>query len=128
MICTDLNSVLRGIFGSKRDGVTGEWRRLPNEELNDLSSSPNIVRVIKSRKMRWAGHVACMGEGRGAYRILVERPWGRRPLGRHRHRWEDNIKMYLQEVGWGGTDWIDMAQDRDRWRAFVNAVMNLRVP
>jgi hypothetical protein len=66
MICTDLNSVLRGIFGSKRDGVTGEWRRIRNEELNDLYSSPNIIRVIKSRRMRWAGHVACMGEGRGA--------------------------------------------------------------
>jgi hypothetical protein len=122
------NRVLRRIFGSKRDEVTGEWRRLQNEELNDLYSSPNIIRVIKSRRMRWAEHVARMGEGRGTYRILVGRPEGRRPLGRLRRRWEDNIKMDLQEVGWGGIDWIDMAQDRDRWRALVNAVMNLRVP
>jgi hypothetical protein len=100
MICTDLNSVLRRIFGPKRDEVTGEWRRLHNEEHNDLYSSPNIIWVIKSRRM-WAGHVARMGEGRGAYRILVGRPEGRRPLGRSRRRWE-NIKMDLQEVGWGG--------------------------
>jgi hypothetical protein len=122
------NRVLRGIFGPKRDGVTGEWRRLHSEELNDLYSSPNIVRVIKSRRMRWAGHVARMGEGRVAYRGLVGKPEGRRPLGRPRRRWEDNIKVDLQEVGWGGIDWIDMAQDRDRWRAVVSAVMNLRVP
>jgi hypothetical protein len=116
------NRVLRGVFGSKGDGVTGEWRRLHNEELNDLYSSPNIFRVIKSRRMRWAGHVACMGEGRGAYRIFVGRPEGRRPLGRPRCRWEDSIKMDLQEVGWGGgMDWID----RDRWWALVSAVMNL---
>jgi hypothetical protein len=83
----------------------------------------NIIQVIKSRKMRWVGHVARMGEGRGAYRILVGRP-----LGRPRHRWEDNIKMDLQEVGWGGMDWIDMAQDRERWRALVSVVMNLRIP
>ena len=94
------NRVLRGIFGPKRDEVTGEWRRLHNEELNDLYSSPNIIRVIKSRRMRWAGHVARMGEGRGAYRVLVGRPEGRRPFGRPRRRWEDNIKMDLQEVGW----------------------------
>jgi hypothetical protein len=120
------NRVLRGIFGPKRDGVTGEWRRLHNEELYDLYSSPNIIWVIKSRSMRWARLLARMGEGKGAYKILVGRPEGRRPLGRPRHRWEDNIKMD-QEVGWGGMDWIDMAQDRDRWRAVVNAVMNLRV-
>jgi hypothetical protein len=94
------NRVLRRIYGPKRDGVTGEWRRLHNEELNDLYSSPNIIRVIKSRKMRWAGHVARMGECRGAYRILVGRPEGRRPLGRPKLRWEDNIKMDLQDVGW----------------------------
>jgi hypothetical protein len=94
------NRVLRRIFGPKRDGVTGEWRRLHNEELNDLYSSPNIIQVIKSRRIRWAGHVACMGEGRGAYRILVGRSEGRRPLGRPRHRWEDNIKIDLQKVGW----------------------------
>jgi hypothetical protein len=93
------NRVLRRIFGPERDGVTGEWRRLHNEERNDLYSSPNIVRVIKSRRMRSAGHVARMGEGRGAYRILVGRREGRRPLGRPRRRWEDNIKMDLQEVG-----------------------------
>jgi hypothetical protein len=95
------NRVLRRIFGPKRDEVTGEWRRLHNEELNDLYSSLNSIRVIKSRRMRWAGHVARMGEGRGAYRILVGTPEGRRPLGRPRRRWEDNIKMNLQEVGWG---------------------------
>jgi hypothetical protein len=111
------NRVLRRIFGPKRDGVTVEWRRLHNEELYDLYSSPNIVRVIKSRRMRWAWHVARMGERRGAYRILVGRPKGRRPLGRPRRRWEGNIKINLQEVGWGCMDWIDMAQDRDRWRA-----------
>jgi hypothetical protein len=91
------------------------------------NSSPNIIRVIKSIRMRWAGHVARMGEKRGAYTILMGRPEGRRPLGRHRRRWEDNIKMNLQEVGWG-MDWIELAQDTDRWRAVVNAVMNLRVP
>jgi hypothetical protein len=121
------NRVLRRIFEPKRDEATGEWRRLHYEELNDLYSSPNIIRVIKSRKMRWAGHVARMGEKRGAYRILVGRPEGRQPLGRPRRRWEDNIKMDLQEVGWG-MDWIVLAQDRDRWRALVNSVINLRVP
>jgi hypothetical protein len=92
--------VLRRIFGPKKDEVTGEWRRLHNEELNDLYSSPNALPVIKSRRMKWAGHVARMDEGIGAYRILVGRPEGRRPLGRPRRRWEDNIKMDLQEVGW----------------------------
>jgi hypothetical protein len=93
--------LLRRIFGHKRDEVTVEWRRLHNEELNDLYSSPNIIRAMKSRRMRRAGPVARMGEGRGAYRILVGRPEGRIPFGRPRHRWEDNIKMDLQEVGWG---------------------------
>jgi hypothetical protein len=95
------NRVLRRIFGPKRDDATGVWRGLHNEELNDLYSSPNIIRVIKSRRMGWAGHIARMGAKRGAYRILVGRPEGRRPLGRPRHRWDDNIKMDLQEVVWG---------------------------
>jgi hypothetical protein len=119
--------VLRRVFGPRRDEVTGEWRRLYNEELNDLYSSPNIIRVIKSRRMGWAEHVARMEEKRGEYRILVGRPEGRRPLWRPKRRWEDNIKMDLQEVGWG-MHWIELAQDTDRWRALVNAVMNLRVP
>jgi hypothetical protein len=122
------NRVLREIFGSKRDEVTGKWRRLHNEELYDLYSSPNIIRVIKSRRMRWAGHVARVGDRRGEYRVLVGRPEGKRPLGAPSSRREDNVKMDLQEVGWGGMDWIDMAQDRDRWRAVVSAVMNLWVP
>ena len=122
------NSVLRRIFGPKRDEVTGEWRKLQNEELNNLYSSPNIVRVIKSRRMRWAGHVARMGEGRGVYSVLVGKPEGRRPLGRPRRRWEHNIRMDLWEVGCGGVDWMELAQDRDRWCALVSAVMNLRVP
>ena len=83
--------MLRRLFGPKRDEVTGEWRKLHNEELNDLYCSPSIVRVIKSRRMKWAGHVACMGERRGAYRVLVVEPEGKRPLGRPRHKWEDNI-------------------------------------
>jgi hypothetical protein len=108
------NRVLRRIFGPKRDEATGEWGRLHNEELNDLCSSPNIIRVIKSRRMRWAEHVARMEEKRGAYKNLVGRPEGRRPLGRPMRRWEDSIKMDLQEVGWEGMDWIELAQDRDR--------------
>jgi hypothetical protein len=103
------NRVLRRIFGPRRDEVTREWRKLHNEQLNDLYSSPNIVRVIKLRIMRWAGHVARMGEGRGVYRVLVGKPEGKRTLGRPRRRWENNIKMYLQEVGCGGMDWIELA-------------------
>ena len=121
------NRVLR-IFGPKRDEVTGEWRKLHNEELNNLYSSPNIVRVIKSRRMRWVGHVVHMGEGRGVYRVLVGKPEGKRPLGRPRRRWEDNIGMDLREVGCGYVDWMELAQDRDKWRALVSAVINLRVP
>jgi hypothetical protein len=122
------NMVLRRTFGPRREEVTGEWRRLHNEELNDLYSSPNIVPVIKSRRMRWAGHVARMGEERGAYRVLVGKPEGKRPLGRPRRRWVNNIRMDLQEVGCGYMDWIGLAQDRDRWRTLVSAVMKLRVP
>ena len=122
------NRVLRRIFGPERDDVTGEWGKLYNEELNDLYCSPNIFWVIKSRRMRWTGHVARMGERRGVYRILVGKPEGKRPFGRPRHRWEDNIKMDLQEMGSWGMDWIELAQDGDRWWALVNAVMNFRVP
>ena len=121
------NKVLR-IFGPRRDEVKGEWRRMHNEKLNKMYSSSNIVRVIKSRRMRWVGHVARMGEERGVYRFLVGKPEGKRPLGRPRRRWVDNIRMYLQEVGCGHVDWIGLAQDRDRWRTLVSAVMNLRVP
>jgi len=110
------------VFGPRRDEVTVEWRRLHNEELNDLYCSPNIVRVIKWRRMRWAGHVVRMGEVRGVYRILVGKPEGRRPLGRPRRRWMD-----LQEVGCGYMDWIGLAQHRDRWRTLVSVVMNLGV-
>ena len=122
------NMMLRRIFGPRRNEVTGECWRLHNEDLNDLYSSPNIVRVTKSRRMRWAGHVACMGEERGVYRLLVGKPEGKRPLGRPRRRWVDNIRMDLQEVGCGYMDWIGLAQDRDSWRTLVSAVMNLRVP
>jgi hypothetical protein len=128
MFESDLNRVLSRIFGLKRDEVTGVWRKLHNEELHGLYSSPSIVRVIKARRMRWAGHVARMGEVRGSYNILVGRPEGRRPLGRPRCRWEDNIKMDLREIRFGDVDWIHLAQDRDRWRAPVNMVMNLRTP
>ncbi|KAJ4443744.1 hypothetical protein ANN_05522 [Periplaneta americana] len=113
------NKVLRKIFGAKRDEVTGEWRKLHNTELHALYSSPDIIRNIKSRRLRWAGHVARMGESRNAYRVLVGRPEGKRPLGRPRRRWEDNIKMDLREVGYDDRDWINLAQDRDRWRAYV---------
>ena len=119
---------MRRIFGPRRDEVREERRRLHNEELNDLYSSPNIVRVIKSRRMRWAGHVARMGEERGVYRVLVGKPEGRRPLRTPRRRWVGNIRMELQEVRCGYVDWIGLAHDRDRWRTLVSAVMNLRVP
>ena len=122
------NRVLRRIFGPRRDGVTGEWRKLHIEELNDLYCSPNIVRVIKSRRMRWAGHVACMEEGRGVHKVLVGKPEGKRPWGRPRRRWEENIKIDLEEVGRGCGDWMELAQDRDSWRAPVSMVMNFRVP
>ena len=119
--------MLKGVFGPKRDEVTGEWRKLHNEELRDLNSLPNIVQVVKSRRMRWAGHVARVGEERGVYRVLVGKPEGKRPLGRPRRRWEDNIKMDLQEVGGGCGDWMELAHNKDRWRALVNTVMNFWV-
>jgi hypothetical protein len=107
------NRVLRRIFGTKRDEVTGEWRKLHNEELRDLYSSLNIIRIIKSRRMTWASHVAQMSEKRNAYRLLVGKPEGKRPLGRPRCRWVD-IRLDLGEVGWGDVDWIGLAQDRNR--------------
>jgi hypothetical protein len=102
-------------------------KNLHNDELYNLYSSPNIVRVIKSWRMRWAGHVARMREGRGVYRVLVGRPEGKRPLGRPRYRWEDNIKLYLREMGIDGAEWIQLALDRVQWRDFVNTIMNRRV-
>jgi hypothetical protein len=121
------NRVLRRIFGPKRDELIGEWRTSHNEELNGLYSLPNIVRVIKSRRMRWVGHVARKGKGE----VCTGFWWGnlreREPLGRPRHRWEGNIRMDLQEVGCGCEDWIGLAQHWDRWRALVSALMNLRV-
>jgi hypothetical protein len=120
------NRVLRKIFGPKRE-EDGPWRKLHNDELHSLYS-PNIVRAIKSRRMRWAGNVARMREGRGVYRVLVGRPERKRPLGRPRLRWENNIKMDLREVGIDGVNWIQLAQDRVQCRACVYTVMNLRVP
>jgi hypothetical protein len=122
------NRVLRRIFGPKWE-EDRSWRKLHNDELHSLYSSPNIVRMIKSRRMRWAGQVARMGEGRGVYRVLVGKPKGKRPLGRPRCRWEDKIKLDLREIGIDGANWIRLAQqDRVQWQAFVNTVMNLRVP
>jgi hypothetical protein len=123
-----MNGVLRRIFGPKRDEVTGEWRKLHNEELCHLYSSPSIIRIIKSRRMRWASHVARMGEKRNAYRLFVGKPEGKRSLRRPRSRWVDNIWMNLGEVGWGDVDWIGLAKDRNRWRTLVNSVLSLRVP
>jgi hypothetical protein len=121
------NRVLRRIFGPKRDEVTGDWGKLHNEEFHNLYSSPNIIRMVKSKRMRRAGHVARMGEKRNAYRILGK-PERRRPLGRPRRRWVDNIKIYLRKIGWDGVDFVDLAQDKDQWRALVNTVMNLWLP
>jgi hypothetical protein len=123
-------SVLRNVNDRNRvqRDWTGEWRKLHNEELRDLYSSPSIIRIIKSKRMRWAGHIARMGEKRIAYRLLVGKPERKRPLGSPRRRWVDNIMMDLGEVGWGDVDWIGLAQDRNRWRALVNWVLNLRVP
>jgi hypothetical protein len=104
--------------------MTGERRKLHNEELNYLHSSPNIVWVLKSRRIRWTGHVERMGDRGGVYRVLVEKPEGNKPMGKPRRRWEDNIKMNLQEVSCRGVDWIELAKDRDRWPTLVNAVDN----
>jgi hypothetical protein len=122
------NRVLRRIFGSKRAGVTGGWRKLHYEELHNLHSSPSKIKIIKSRRMRWAGHVTQMGEKRIVYRLLVGKPEGKRPLGKPRCRWIYNIKMNLLEIGLSVVDWICLAQDRYRCRALVNVVMKLPVP
>jgi hypothetical protein len=119
--------VLRRIFGSKRDEVTGGWRKLHNEERHNPYSPLNIIRMIETRRMRWIGHAARMGEKRNSYRVSG-RPEGKRPLGRRRRRWVDNIKMDLRDIGWGDMYWIDLAQDRDQWRALVYTITNLRVP
>jgi hypothetical protein len=108
--------------------VIGGWRKLHNEELHNMYCSPSIIRMMKSRRMKWVGHVARMGEKRNAYRILVGEPEGERPLGRPRRRWENNIRMGLRKIGRGGMDWIEEAQDTDHWRALVNTVMNFRIP
>jgi hypothetical protein len=121
------NRVLRRIFGPKRE-EDGSWRKLHNDEIHNLYSSPNIIRVIKSRRVRWAGHVARMDKGRGVYGVLVGRLEGKRPLGRPRRRWEDNIKTDLRDIGIDGANWIRLAQDRVQWRVFVSTVMNLWVP
>jgi hypothetical protein len=122
------NSVLRRIFGPRKDDVAGEWRKLHNEELRDLYSSPNIIKIIKSRRTRWVGHVVRMGEKRNAYRLLMGKPEGKRPLGRPRRRWVDNIRMDLSGVGRDDVDSIGLAKDRNRWRALVNSVLKLQVP
>jgi hypothetical protein len=109
------------------DGVTGEWKNLHSEELHNLYSSPDTIRQVKSRRMRWAGHVARMGEERKLYKVLVGKPEGRRPLGRPKRRWENGYRMDLREIDLWGVDWIRLAQNRDRWRAVVSAVMNLWV-
>jgi hypothetical protein len=119
--------MLRRIFGPKRDGVMGGLRNRHNEELHNLYSLPSIITIIKLRRMRWAGHVARMGEKKNMYRLLVGKPERRKPLGSPRHRWIDNIKIDLLEIELSVVDWIALAQDRRRWTALVNVVMNLRV-
>jgi hypothetical protein len=114
------------IFGPKRNEVAGSSRRLHSEELRNLYASPNIISVIKSRRVRWEGHVACMGEMRSAYIILVGKPERKNYL-EDRHKWKDNIRIDLREIGWEVVDWICLAQDRDWWWAHVNMVMNLKV-
>ena len=112
------NKVLRKICGAKKDEITGEWRKLYNAELHSLYSSPNIIRSLKSRRLRCAGHVTRMEKSRNAYRVLVGKPEGKRPLGRPKRSWEDNIKMNLREVGCDPGEWIDLAEDRDQWRVY----------
>jgi hypothetical protein len=119
--------VLMTTFGPKRDEVKEEWRKLHNGELHNLYSSPSIIRQTKSRRMRWAGHVACMGENRKVYMVLAGKPEGKRPLGRLRYRWEEGIKMDLGDFGWKHLEWIQVAQNRDQWRDLVNTVMIPRV-
>jgi hypothetical protein len=120
--------VRRRIFGPKRDEVMGVWRKLHSEELHNLYSSPNIIRTIKSWRMRWAGYAALMEDKRNLCGILVGKPEGTRPIGRPRGRWKNNIKMDLREIGWNGVDWIDLTQDSYQWKTLVNTVMNFRVP
>ena len=122
------NKVFRKIFRAKRNEITGEWRKLHNVELHALYSSPNIIRNLKSRRLRWAGHVARMEQFRNVYRDLVGKLESKRPLGRPRRRWEDNIKMDLREVDCDSGECIDLAEDRYQWKAYVWVVMNLRVP
>jgi hypothetical protein len=122
------NRVLRRIFEPKRDEVTGDWRKLHNEELHNLYSLPNIIGMVKSGRVIWAGHVARMREKRNANRLLVGKAEGKRPLGRPIRRCLDNIKMDLRGIAWGRMDWIDLVQDRDQWRVLVTTVMKHRVP
>ena len=122
------NKVPRKIFGAKRDKITQEWRKLCNVELHALYSSPNIIRNRELRLLRWAGHLAHREQSINAYRVSVGKPEGKRPLGRQRHTWEDNIKMDLREVGCDPGDWIDLVEDRDQWQVYIRVVMNLQVP
>ena len=123
MILDNIIIIIIIIFGPKRD-ENGEWRRLHNEEIHNLYRLPNIVRLIKSRRLRWAGNVARMEEGRSAFKILTGKPTGNRPLGRPRSRWEDNIRMDLEEIGINAGNWVDSAQDKYYWRALMNAALN----
>jgi hypothetical protein len=122
------NSVLRGIFGPKRDEVTGGWRKLRNEELHSLYSSPSIIRMIKSRRMRGVGHVARIGTKLNAYKISMGRPERKRPQERPRCKSKVDIKIDLREIEWREMGWIDLAQDMNPWSALVNMVMNLKLP
>jgi hypothetical protein len=122
------NRMVRRIFKSKRYEVIGGWRKMHSEELHNLYFSPSKIIMTKSRRMRWTEHVARMGEKRNAYRILVGKSERKRPLGKSKRRWKDNVRMDLREIGWGGVDWIDLAQDKNQWKALVNTVINLRVP